>query len=222
MVTTCTFPDAGSFDDFCVREREYTLKLTAQFPAGCRRGLTSPKVSGGGFPEFPLPLGQPAGATSSDMTSEILMDTAQCILLRLGLHRCWRASSSAACSPASPRWSTSLRVLSRITGLLRFHARPRKIYDAGVVYRLDPDHRPDRRGLILSTAAWAAQASFDSGLDMAEMPYYRVLELAPWLSWPRPNFPVLNFFHGGAAPLNAILLPLTVTLANNVGTGLDG
>ena len=68
-----------------------------------------------------------------------------------------------------------------------------------------------------SDAAWAAQASFDSGLDMARVPYYRVLELAPWLNWPQPNFPVSNFLHGGAAPLNAILAAADMGLANNIG-----
>ncbi len=52
---------------------------------------------------------------------------------------------------------------------------------------------------------------------MAKVPYYRVLELAPWLKWPQPNFPVSNFFHGGAAPLNAILAAAEMGLANNIG-----
>jgi hypothetical protein len=47
-------------------------------------------------------------------------------------------------------------------------------------------------------AAWSAQNSFDSGLALSRVPYYRVIELAPWLDKPRPNFPVSNFFHGGA------------------------
>ena len=71
-------------------------------------------------------------------------------------------------------------------------------------------------------AAWAAQASFDSGLDLAKVPYYRVLELAPWLSWPQPNFPVSNFLHGGAAPLNAVLAAADLGYANNIGIYSDG
>jgi hypothetical protein len=71
-------------------------------------------------------------------------------------------------------------------------------------------------------AAWAAQASFDSGLHLAKVPYYRVLELAPWLSWPRPNFPVSNFLHGGAAPLNAVLAAADMGYANNIGIYSDG
>ena len=57
---------------------------------------------------------------------------------------------------------------------------------------------------------------------MAKVPYYRVLELAPWLNWPRPNFPVSNFLHGGAAPLNAILAAADLGLANNIGIYPDG
>ena len=33
--------------------------------------------NGGGFPEFPLPLGNPQESTGSDMTSEVLMNPAQ-------------------------------------------------------------------------------------------------------------------------------------------------
>jgi hypothetical protein len=49
-----------------------------------------------------------------------------------------------------------------------------------------------------------------------------VLELAPWLDWPQPNFPVSNFFHGGAAPLNAVLAAADMGLANNIGIYPDG
>jgi mycolipenoyl-CoA---2-(long-chain-fatty acyl)-trehalose mycolipenoyltransferase / long-chain-acyl-CoA---trehalose acyltransferase len=71
-------------------------------------------------------------------------------------------------------------------------------------------------------AAWAAQASFDSGLNLAKVPYHRVLELAPWLDRPRPNFPVSNFFHAGAAPLNAVLAAAELGYADNIGIYSDG
>jgi hypothetical protein len=48
------------------------------------------------------------------------------------------------------------------------------------------------------------------------------MELAPRLNWPRPNFPVSNFLHGGAAPLNAILAAADLGLANNIGIYPDG
>jgi len=71
-------------------------------------------------------------------------------------------------------------------------------------------------------AAWAAQTSFDTGLELARVPYYRVLELAPWLDNPRPNFPVSNFLHGGAAPLNAVLAAAEMGYSNNIGIYSDG
>jgi len=71
-------------------------------------------------------------------------------------------------------------------------------------------------------AAWAAQASFDSGLNLAKVPYYRVMELAPWLDGPRPNFPVSNFFHAGAAPLSAVLAAAELGYADNIGIYSDG
>jgi len=44
----------------------------------------------------------------------------------------------------------------------------------------------------------------------------------PSLSWPRPNFPVSNFFHAGAAPLNAVLAAADMGLADNIGIYPDG
>jgi hypothetical protein len=71
-------------------------------------------------------------------------------------------------------------------------------------------------------AAWAAQNAFDSGLNLSRVPYYRVLELAPWLEWPRPNFPVSNFLHGGAAPLNSVIAASEMGYSNNIGMYSDG
>jgi hypothetical protein len=42
------------------------------------------------------------------------------------------------------------------------------------------------------------------------------------LDRPRANFPVSNFFHGGAAPLNAVLAAAEMGLANNIGIYSDG
>ena len=57
-----TLPDAGSFDDFCVREREYTSTLTVDSPQ-VRAWIDFAENNNGGFPEFPLPLGNPSEST---------------------------------------------------------------------------------------------------------------------------------------------------------------
>ena len=211
-----TLPDAGSFDDFCVREREYTSALTLESP-GVRAWIEFAENNQDGFPEFPLPLGNPNESTSSAWTSEVLLSPAQ------------TERFDAACSAAGARFVGGLfaclgLVEHEFTGALTYYGlTPRDSRTAGDNFMtqgwftgLIPITVPVA-ATSFSDAAWAAQQSFDSGLDMARGPYYRVLELAPWLNWPQPNFPVSNFLHGGAAPLNAILAAGDMGLANNIG-----
>ncbi len=216
-----TLPDAGSFDDFCVREREYTAELTVDSP-GVQAWIDFAEDNGGGFPEFPLPLGDPLRSTSSDMTSAILMDTAQ-------TERFESAATAAGARFVGGLFACLAQVEHELTGALTYYGlTPRDSRTAtdnfmtqGWFTGLIPITVPIGAASF-GDAAWAAQASFDSGLNMAKVPYYRVLELAPWLNWPRPNFPVSNFLHGGAAPLNAILAAADMGLANNIGIYPDG
>jgi hypothetical protein len=213
---TLELPDAGSFDAFCIREREYTQELTPDTPR-VRAWIDFAQENGDGFPEFPLPLGDPSTSTSSDMTTEILMNPAQ------------TERFEAACTGAGARFVGGLfaclgLVEHEFTGALTYYGlTPRDSRTAsdnfmtqGWFTGLIPLVVPVA-ATSFSEAAYAAQASFDSGLDMARVPYYRVLELAPWLNWPRPNFPVVNFLHGGAAPLNAVLAAAEMGLADNIG-----
>lgn len=214
-------PDAGSFDDFCVRERAHTAALTAESPE-VQAWIDFAENNSGGFPEFPLPLGNPHEATRSDMASEMLLDTAQ------------TERFDAACAAAGTRFVGGLfacmaQVEHELTGALTYYGlTPRDSRAAGDNFMTQGWFT----GLIPITipigaasfaeAAGAAQTAFDSNLNMAKVPYYRVLELAPWLKWPQPNFPVSNFLHGGAAPLNAILAAADMGLANNIGIYPDG
>lgn len=216
-----TLPDAGSFDDFCRREREYTSSLTVDSP-GVREWIEFAENNDGGFPEFPLPLGNPSESTTSAMTSELMMTAEQ------------TERFESACAAAGARFVGGLfaclaLVEHEFTGALTYYGlTPRDSRAAtdnfmtqGWFTGLIPITVPIA-ATSFNEAAWAAQTCFDSGLHLAKVPYYRVLELAPWLSWPRPNFPVSNFFHGGAAPLNAVLAAAEMGLANNIGIYSDG
>jgi len=100
-------PDAGSFDDFCVREPRVHVDVNRGIRPGVRRvDRLRGKNNSGSFPEFPLPLGDPSKSTSSDMASELLMDTAQTetISKQPAGRPAARASSAACCSPASVWW----------------------------------------------------------------------------------------------------------------------
>lgn len=214
-------PAAGSFDEFCVHERESTSDLTVDSPE-VRAWIEFAENCNNNLPEFPLPLGNPLQPTVADMAGQILMDAEQ------------TERFESACAAAGARF---------VGGLFACAARvEHELTGAATYYGLTP--RDTRRtsdnfstqgwftGLVPITvpiaaasfgeAAWAAQASFDSGLNLARVPYYRVLELAPWLDKPHPNFPVSNFLHGGAAPLNAILAAADMGYSNNIGIYSDG
>jgi len=214
-------PDAGSFDDFCARERQYTSTLTADSPE-VRAWIDFADNNNGSFPEFPLPLGNPLEPSNSDMISELLMDAEQ------------TERFESACTAAGARFIGGLFACNALveyefTGALTYYGlTPRdtrrttdNFVTQGWFTGLVPITVPIAAASF-GEAAWAAQASFDSGHNMAKVPYYRVLELAPWLSWPQPNFPVSNFFHGGAAPLNAVLAAADMGYANNIGIHSDG
>ncbi|OAN33813.1 condensation domain-containing protein [Mycolicibacterium iranicum] len=214
-------PEAGSFDDFCIREREYTSQLTVDSP-GVKTWIEFAEENDNGFPEFPLPLGSPTESTTSTMTSEVLLDVAQ-------TERFETASSGAGARFVGGLFACLAQVEHELTGALTFYGlTPRDSRTAsdnfmtqGWFTGLIPITVPIGAASF-AEAAGAAQAAFDSGLNMAKVPYYRVLELEPTLNWPRPNFPVTNFLHGGAAPLNAILAAGEMGLANNIGIYPDG
>ncbi len=213
-------PEAGSYADFCVREHDYTSGLTVD-SLEVRAWIDFAEANGGGFPEFPLPLGNTLTSTSS-ISSEILMDPAQ-------TERFESACAEAGARFVGGMFACQAQVEHELTGALTYYGlTPRDSRTAtdnfmtqGWFTGLIPLTVPIG-AVSFGDAAWAAQASFDSGLSMAKVPYYRVLELAPWLSWPRTNFPVSNFFHGGAAPLNAVLAAADLGFANNIGIYSDG
>ncbi|WP_183517255.1 condensation domain-containing protein [Mycolicibacterium sp. BK634] len=214
-------PEAGSFDDFCLQEHESTADLTVDSPE-VRAWIEFAENNNGTLPEFPLPLGNPLEPTVADMVGDMIMDAEQTVRFE------------AACTAAGVRYVGGLFACTAMTD--------HEFTGAATYYGLTP--RDTRRttdnfttqgwftGLVPITvpiaatefaeAAWAAQTSFDSGLSLARVPYYRVLELAPWLDKPRPNFPVSNFLHGGAAPLNAVLAAADMGYSNNIGIYSDG
>lgn len=214
-------PDAGSYDEFCAGERQYTSTLTVDSPR-VRAWIEFAENNNGGFPEFPLPLGDPSESNSSDMVFELLMDAEQ------------TERFESACTAVGARFVGGLfaciaLVEHEFTGALTYYGlTPRdsrkgsdNFMTQGWFTGLVPIVVPIAAASF-GEAAWAAQDSFDSGLHLSKVPYYRVLELAPWLNWPQPNFPVTNFLHGGAAPLNAVLAAADLGLANNIGIYSDG
>jgi hypothetical protein len=196
-------PDAGSYDDFCVRQREFTSGLTLESPE-VRAWIEFAERNGGTFPDFPLPLGDRSQLDGGDLRSVTLMDAEQ------------TQRFEAACVGAGARF---------IGGLLASIALAvHELTGADTYYGLTPmdtrsaptDHVTQGwfTGLIPVTVpvaasfpetVAAAQKSFDAGTQLAHVPFERVIELAPQLHRPRPFFPMLNYFDGGVGPVAPLL-----------------
>ncbi|SON61228.1 Acyltransferase papA3 [Mycobacterium simulans] len=212
-------PQAGSYDEFCVRQRSFTATLTQESPQ-VRVWKEFAEGNGGSLPQFPLPLGDPLQPCGADIVTVTMLDAAQ------------TARFESACIAAGARYIGGVLACCGLA--------EHELTGAATYYGLTP--RDTRRtttdaltqgwftGLIPVTvpiaesafdeAARTAQNAFDSGVNLAEVPYGRVLELASTLDKPRPNFPVINFLDAGTAPLSVLL---TAELGGlNIGVYGDG
>ncbi|SPM41320.1 acyltransferase, partial [Mycobacterium numidiamassiliense] len=212
-------PEAGSYDDFCIRQRQFTDALTAQSPQ-IRAWTEFAQGNDGSLPEFALPLGDPSRPSRADIVTMRMLDEQQ------------TARFESACTEAGARFIGGVLACCGLA--------EHELTGAQTYYGLTP--RDTRKtvadaltqgwftGLIPITvpiadtsfedAARAAQLSFDTDVQLAEVPYDRVIELAPALHKPRPNFPVINFLDAGTAPLSVLLTAELDGL--NIGVYSDG
>jgi hypothetical protein len=210
-------PDAGSYDAFCVRQHEYTTALTLESPE-VKAWIELAEANDGTFADFPLPLGDSTKPSQADLLTVQLMDEEQ------------TAKFESECVKAGSRFIGGVMAAAgfanrEFTGCDTYYgltptdtrSTPEDLMTLGWYTGLVPVTVPLTGGSF-ADAAKAAQMSFDSGTDLANIPFYRVLELAPWLSWPRPNFPVVNFFDAGVAPLSTFL----TTQLDNMKIGIFG
>lgn len=212
-------PEAGSYDEFCSRQHRFTSMLTAESPQ-IRSWTQFAEPNDGSFPDFPLPLGDPLQPSQADIVTVTMLDEQQ------------TDRFEAACTAAGARFVGGVLACC---GLAEY-----ELTGADTYYGLTP--RDTRRsptdmltqgwftGLVPITvpiadssfgdAARAAQSSFDTDVHLAEVPYDRVVELAPTAQKPRPNFPVINFLDAGTAPLSVLLTAGLDGL--NIGVYSDG
>jgi 2-O-sulfo trehalose long-chain-acyltransferase len=187
-------PEAGSYDDYCVRHRQYTSSLTLDSPP-VRAWIKFAENNNGTLPYFPLPLGDSSVPSRSELQTVTLMDEHQ------------TARFESACIAAGARFiggafACAALAHHELTGAETYHG-------------LTPtDTR--RTQTEFGDAARAAQSSFDSGAELAHVPFDRVLELAPpelGLSRPRPGNLMLSYLDAGVGPLSAV--------ANSQAQGLN-
>jgi hypothetical protein len=211
-------PPAGSYDDFCIREHRYASALTTASREVCE-WIEFANNNEGTLPDFALPLGDLSATAASDLLTLQLMDEQE------------TANFESACVAASARFVGGVFACvalteRQLTGAQTYYgvaptdtrSTPADFMTLGWFTGLIPITVPVATASF-GAAARAAQASFDSGSDMAKVPFGRVLELAPGLRPPRPASPVLNYFDAGVAPLSDVF---TSSEGLNFGLYSDG
>ncbi|WP_052316366.1 condensation domain-containing protein [Mycobacterium canetti] len=199
-----TLPATASHDEFCLQEKAHADSMTLDSPE-VRKWIEFAENNGGGMPDFPLPLGDQSIPCGGDMIIVPLMNPDQ------------TARFESKCIAAGARFSGGL---FGCAALAHYELTGQEIY-----YGLTPvDKRrtPDEymtmgwfTGIVPFTVpidpnsfeetARATQASFDENIDLANVPYDRVLELAPWLQRHGPQFTMMNYMDAGLPPLSAVV-----------------
>ncbi|MEZ0366474.1 condensation domain-containing protein [Mycobacterium sp. pUA109] len=199
-----SLPPAGSYDEYCIRQHQRTSALTSDSPQ-VRKWIEFAENNGGTLPDFPLPLGDYSVPCGGDIVSDNLMDKEQ------------TARFEAICTQAGARFSGGLFACAALAqyeltgadtyyGLTPFDQRksPTDYMTTGWFTGIVPFTVPVDPMSFAATAR-AAQESFDANRDLALVPFDRVLELAPWLRRPGPNFAMLNYMDAGLPPLSAVV-----------------
>jgi hypothetical protein len=198
-------PAVGRYGDYCMQQHEELAALTPDSPA-VRGWIEFAARNGGTLPYFPLPLGDLTVPYAGKLVIDTLMDEQQ------------TDRFEAACVAAGARFSGGVfgcaaLTENRLTGAESF----------SVVTTIDTRRTPTElmttgwfTGLVPITvtttgvfedAARSAQEAFDSGIELATVPFDRVLELAPpeaGLGRPRPGNFVMSFLDASIAPLSAV------------------
>jgi len=196
-----SLPAAGSYDDYCVRQQRELSALTLESPR-VRAWVEFFENNNGTLPEFRLPLGDEP--VPCDMMSVQLLDERQ------------TARFESACLAANARFSGGVFACAALV--------EHELAGTETYYGIIPvDTRSTQAELM--TTGWflgyvpltvpvaetfadtvrAAQASFDSGKDSANVPIDRVVELAPWLKMPERGAPLLFYLDAGVPPLSALV-----------------
>jgi hypothetical protein len=192
---------AGSYHDYCVRQRALISALTLESPE-ISRWIEFAEDNGGTLPECPLPLGD--ASPTPDLMSAQLLDERQ------------TAGFESACIAAGARFSGGVFACAalaqyELTGANTYYGMtsadtrrtPADFMTTGFFGGHVPITVPITASSFDATVR-AAQASFDSGKDLADVPFGRVLALAPWLRAPQRSVPVQFYFDVGCPPLSGL------------------
>ncbi len=197
-----SLPAAGSYEEYAVRQHEYTSALTLD-SRPIRAWVDFFEQNDGTLPECPVSLGD--GSGSVDLMFVRVLDERQ------------TAEFESVCIAGGARFSGGVFACA---ALAQYELTGAEMY-CGLVAR-DLRSTPAEFATIgwftgfvpvtipvdpcsFGDMARAAQDSFDFRKDLAEVPFNRVLELAPWLRMPQGRVPLLFHLDASAPPLSTIV-----------------
>lgn len=199
-------PDAGRYADYCVEQREYTSALTIDSHE-VRAWIEFAQNSGGSLPQFPLPLGDLTVPCVGEAITVTLMDELQ------------TQRFESACVAGGARFSGGVFACAaltqyELTGAESFHVitptdtrrTPTELMTTGWFTGLVPVSATVCPTSFGDTAL-AAQKSFDIGVDLARVPFDRVVTLADpdmGVRRPQPGNLVMSFLDASVAPLSTV------------------
>lgn len=201
-------PEAGSYDDYCVRQRAFTSTLTADSPQ-VRKWMNFAQRNNGSMPQFPLPLGDPSVRCAGDLLTVDLMDDElsnrfESVCTDAGVRFIGGVFAAAALAEHELTGVGTYHVITP-TSTRSTHA---EMMTTGWFTGTVPITVPVTAASFAATAH-AAQRSFDSGIELAHVPFDRVLELAPphWgLSAPGFGVPMISYLDATLAPLSPAVI----------------
>jgi len=200
-------PEPGRYADYCRRQLAYTSALTLESPE-VRAWVEFAKTNNSTLPKFPLPLGDLSQPCTGELLTVELMDKAQ------------SDRFEATCMKAGARMSGGVFAVAAIVqrelaGTDTYHvvtptttrSTPAEFMTTGWFTGVVPISVPVSTHSFGETAR-AAQASFDSGLPLANVPFERVTELgAPIGIRPaEAGVQMLSFLDVGLPPLSPSII----------------
>jgi mycolipenoyl-CoA---2-(long-chain-fatty acyl)-trehalose mycolipenoyltransferase / long-chain-acyl-CoA---trehalose acyltransferase len=192
-------PDAGSYDRYCLEQRQFTARLDADSPE-IRDWIGFLEANDGTLPRFPLPLGDPSLPYTGDVLTVELLDKEQ------------GDRFESACLAAGARFSGGVFACGALAQYALTGAETYSVITPTTTRRTEAEFMTTGwfTGLVpitvaVSTASFAAtaraaQLSFDGGMDLARVPFERVLELVEPRSGirsPDPGVPMLSYLDAG-------------------------
>ncbi|MHA7663980.1 condensation domain-containing protein [Mycolicibacterium sp. HS_4_1] len=201
--------DAGSYDDYCVKQAEFTASLTLESPE-VQDWIKFAEANDGTLPCFPLPLGDPTVPCGGEMLTVRLMDKHQSERFESA---CLSAGARViggviACAALAEHELTGRPVYNIITPTTT-RRTPAEFMTTGWFTGVVPISVPVSPDSFGDTAR-AMQKAFDAGMDLAHVPFERVLELAEGkvasIRKADPGVPMVSYLDTNLPPLSPAIM----------------